>query len=119
MDKLRLTADQSKLAIEKAHHERAIAQLQRDLKKVEAEFSARKVALHLAARSFPGVIVQVHKHLGDWVEPGDKLLRVIRLDRLRTEAFLDAAQATPGMEGRAVSLTVEQPGKPAVVFPVS
>jgi membrane fusion protein, multidrug efflux system len=117
MDKLRLTADQSKLAIEKAHHERAIAQLQRDLKKVEAEFSARKVALHLAVAPFPGVIVQVHKRLGDWVEPGDKLLRLIRLDRLRTEAFLDAAQATPGMEGRAVSLTVEQSGKPAVVFP--
>ena len=53
MDKLRLTADQSKLAIEKAHHERAIALLQRDLKKVEAEFSARKVALHLAVALFP------------------------------------------------------------------
>ena len=63
------------------------------------------------------MIVQVHKHLGDWVEPGDKLLRLIRLDRLRTEAFLDAAQATPGMEGRAVSLSVEQPGKAAIVFP--
>jgi len=117
MEKLRLTADQSKLAIEKAQHERIVAQLQRDLKKVEAEFSARKVALHLAVAPFPGVIVQVHKRQGDWVEPGDKLLRLIRLDRLRTEAFLDAAQATPGMEGRAVSLTVEQPGKPAAVFP--
>ena len=117
MDKLRLAADQATLAIEKAQHERAVAQLQRELKKVEADFSARKVALHLAIAPFPGVIVQVHKRLGDWVEPGDKLLRLIRLDRLRTEAFLDAGAATPGMEGRPVTLTVEQPGKPAAVYP--
>jgi len=116
MDKLRLTADQARLAIEKAQHERAVAQLQRDLKKVEAEFSARKVALHLAVAPFPGVIVQVHKRLGDWVEPGDKLLRLIRLDRLRTEAFLDAAQAAPGLEGRPVTLTVEQAGKSPAIF---
>lgn len=117
MDKLRLAADQARLAIEKAQHERAVAQLQRDLKKVETDFSNRKVALHLAVAPFPGVIVLVHKHLGDWVEPGDKLLRLIRLDRLRTEAFLDATLAMPGMEGRLVTLTVEQPGKPASNFP--
>jgi multidrug efflux pump subunit AcrA (membrane-fusion protein) len=117
MDKLRLATDQATLAIEKAQHEQAVAQLQRDLKRVEADFSARKVALHQAVAPFPGVIVQIHKHLGDWVEPGDKLLRLIRLDRLRTEAFLDASAATPGLEGRTVTLTVEQGGKPAAVYP--
>ena len=117
MDKLRLAADQARLAIEKAQHERAVAQLQRDLKKVEADFSARKVALHQAVAPFPGVVVQVNKRLGDWVEPGDKLLRLVRLDRLRTEAYLDAAAATAGLEGRPVTLTVEQPGKSPAVFP--
>jgi multidrug resistance efflux pump len=117
MEKLRLAADQSRLAIEKAQHERAIALLQRDLKKVEADFSTRKVTLHQAMAPFPGVIVQVHRRLGDWVEPGDKLLRLIRLDRLRIEAFLDAAQAAPGLEGRPVTLTIDLPGKPAAAFP--
>ena len=116
MEKLRLTADQSRLAIEKAQHDRTIAQLQRDLKKVETEFAARKVARHQAVAPFPGVIVQVYKRLGDWVEPGDKLLRLVRLDRLRVEAFLDAAQATPALAGRAATLIVDLPGKQGATF---
>jgi macrolide-specific efflux system membrane fusion protein len=117
MDKLRLAVDQARLTIEKAQHDRSVAHLQRDLKKVEAEFAARNVARHQAVVPFPGVVVQIHKRLGDWVEPGDKLLRLIRLDRLRIEAFLDAAQGSAALEGRAVSLKIDLPGKPGAVFP--
>lgn len=116
LEKLRLTADQAKLAVEKSQQERAIAQLQRDLKKVEADFSARTVARREAAATFPGVVVQVNKQVGDWVQPGDKILRVVRLDRLRVEGFLDATHATSGLEGSPVSLLIDVPGKPSAVF---
>jgi macrolide-specific efflux system membrane fusion protein len=106
-EKLLLAVDQARLAVEKAQQERAVAQLQRDLKKVEAEFAARQTARHQAAAPFAGVVVQVHKRQGDWVEPGDKMLRLIRLDRLRVEGFLDAAAARPPLEGRAVTLTLD------------
>src|SRR5262245_15428236 len=72
LDKLRLAADQAKLAVEKAGHERAVALLQRDSKKVEADFAARNVSRREAAALFPGIVVQVNKHVGDWVQPGDK-----------------------------------------------
>jgi macrolide-specific efflux system membrane fusion protein len=106
-EKLRLAVDQARLAVEKAQQERAVAQLQRDLKKVEAEFAARQTARHQATAPFGGVVVQIHKRQGDWVEPGDKMLRLIRLDRLRVEGFLDALVARPGLEGRPVSLSLE------------
>jgi multidrug resistance efflux pump len=117
IEKLRLAADQAKLAIEKAQQERAVAQLQRDLKRVEAEFAQANVARRQATAPFPGVVVQVYKHVGDWAEPGEKLLRVVRLDRLRVEAFLDAAQAVPGLEGQPVTLLVDLPGKRSAAFP--
>jgi len=117
MEKLRLAADQARLAIEKAQHDLAIAQLQHDLKKVEVEFAARNVGRRQAVAPFSGVVVQIHKRLGDWVEPGDKLLRIIRLDRLRIEAFLGSTQAAPSLEGKAVALAIDLPGKPASVFP--
>jgi macrolide-specific efflux system membrane fusion protein len=107
MEKLRLAFDQAKLAVEKARQERTVSQLQRDLKKVEADFAALAVARRQAAAPFPGVVVQVYKHIGDWVQPGEKLLRVIRLDRLRVEAFLEAARVTPNLEGQPVTLVVE------------
>jgi macrolide-specific efflux system membrane fusion protein len=109
-EKLRLAADQAKLAVEKAQQDRTVAQLQRDLKKVEADFAARQTARHQATAPFAGVVVQVHKHQGDWVEPGDKMLRLIRLDRLRVEGFLDAAVAKPSLEGRPVALTLDGAG---------
>ena len=116
LEKLRLAADQAKLAVEKAVHERAVAQLQRESKKVEADFAARNVKRREATALFPGVVVQVNKHVGDWVQPGDKMLRVIRLDRLRVEGFLDAAYATQVGEGVPAALAVDLPGKPGSVF---
>lgn len=112
LEKLRLAVDQAKLAVEKAQHEQAIARLQLDLKKVEAEFTGQNVARREVTTPFPGVVVQVNKHVGDWVQPGDKVLRVVRLDRLRAEGFLDAAQAAPGLEGRGVTFIVDMPGRP-------
>jgi macrolide-specific efflux system membrane fusion protein len=116
IDKLRLNADQAKLALEKAQHELAVARLQQSLKKVEADFATQRVARRSLSSPFPGVVVQVFKHAGEWAEPGDKVLRVIRLDRLRVEGFLEAAQAAGALEGRPVTLTVDLPGKPAASF---
>jgi len=106
-EKLRLAADQARLAVEKAQQDRSVAQLQRDLKKVEAEFAAQQTARHQIAAPFGVVVVQISKRAGDWVEPGDKILRLIRLDRLRVEGFLDAAVAKPSFEGRPVTLTLD------------
>jgi RND family efflux transporter MFP subunit len=111
IEKLRLAVDQARLAVEKAQQELAVSQLQRDLKQVEAEFATLAVARRQATAPFPGVVVQIHKHIGDWVQPGDKLLRVIRLDRLRVEAFLEATRVAPNMEGQLVTLAVE--GQPS------
>jgi RND family efflux transporter MFP subunit len=116
VEKLRLTADQARLAVEKAQQERAVAQLQRDLKKVEADFAARNVARRQAVTPFAGVVVQVHKRPGDWVQPGDKMLRVIRLDRLRVEGFLEATHAGVGLAGQSVNLLVDLPGRPNSSF---
>jgi len=116
LEKLRLALDQSKLAVEKAKQERSVAQLQRDLKKVEADFATRNVLRRQSATPFAGVVVQIHKRPGEWVQPGDKMLRVIRLDRLRVEGFLDAALATPKMADQPVTLLIDLPGKPNSTF---
>ena len=116
IEKQRLTVDQARLAVEKSEQDRAVALLQRDLKSVEAEFAGRNLARREVTAPFPGVVVQVNKHLGDWLQPGDKILRVIRLDRLRVEGFLETAQAAGKLEGRAVTFVPDIPGKPAATF---
>jgi macrolide-specific efflux system membrane fusion protein len=36
-----------------------------------------------------GVVVEVRRHVGEWVSPGDPVLRIVRMDRLRIEGFLN------------------------------
>jgi macrolide-specific efflux system membrane fusion protein len=117
LDRLRLAVDQARLAVEKAKQDQAVARLTVDSKQVEAEFAAQKVQRRQVLAPFGGVVVQVHKRRGDWVEPGEKLLRLVRLDRLRVEGHLDARYATAQLAGKSVVLTVEFPGQAAQKWP--
>jgi macrolide-specific efflux system membrane fusion protein len=45
---------------------------------------------------------------GEWVEPGNEVLRLVRLDRLRIEGFLNASDFSPSeVSNRPVRVTVE------------
>jgi RND family efflux transporter MFP subunit len=116
LERLRLAADQAKLAIEKNREAQAVAALTRDLKKVEVAAADRQLARHHVLAPFSGVVVQIYKRPGEWAEAGEKVVRLIRLDRLRVEGFLDAALASQNLENRPVKLTIDLPGKPGAVF---
>jgi len=60
---------------------------------------------------FAGMVVQIKKQRGEWANPGDSVLRLVRLDRLRVEAFAAASQVSAKLEGRRVVLSVDVPGK--------
>jgi multidrug efflux pump subunit AcrA (membrane-fusion protein) len=63
-----------------------------------------------------GQIVEVYKHVGEWVQPGDPVLRLVRLDRVRVEGFVYAAEAgRTELEGRPVRVKVYLPGEKEVV----
>ena len=47
-----------------------------------------------------GVIVELKRHRGEWVAAGDTLLRLLRMDRLRIEGFINAKDYVPGRSGR-------------------
>ncbi len=58
-----------------------------------------------------GQIVEVYKKVGEWVTPGDPVLRLVRLDRVRVEGFVYAAEAGRGdVEGKPVKVIVDLPG---------
>jgi multidrug efflux pump subunit AcrA (membrane-fusion protein) len=117
LDRLRLAADQGALAVEKARQEQQAAQLQQELKQVELEFAQQQVERRRVTALFAGKVVDVHVRRGAWVEPGDKLLRVVRLDRLRVEGMLDARAGGLKQQGQSVSLQVDLPGGKATSFP--
>jgi len=107
LDRLRLDAEKAELALRQAKHDLDVAQVTWQLKQNEYEFASRSVARRGIVAPFSGVVVEVYRRRGEWVEPGQKVLRVVRQDRLRAEGFLDARQARGDLAGRRVSLTLD------------
>ena len=61
-----------------------------------------------------GIVVQILRHKGEWVEPGAKVVRVLRIDRLRAEGFVAARDVQRNLTGAAATVTVTLPDKSQV-----
>jgi macrolide-specific efflux system membrane fusion protein len=116
LEQLGLEAEKSELAVRHAEHEQAIARLEHDLKTTELEFAGQRVERRKIKAPFDGMVVELNSRSGEWVQPGDKVIRMIRLDRLRVEGFIDALTARRGLEGSPVRLNVQVPDRPAMQY---
>lgn len=117
LDKLKLEAERCVLAVEEAEHEQAVAKQTSALKRTEVAAAQQVVDRRRIEAPLEGVVVQIHRRLGEWVKPGDPVVRVMRIDRLRVEAFLAADMATVNWAGRDVRLEVEGAGNAATTYP--
>lgn len=116
IESLQLAVERSKLEIEQAEHDRDIASMSRSLKRNELETAEENIARRKVAAPFPGVVVEIHRRRGEWVQPGDRVLRIIRMDRLRAEGFIDAARSRPDLVGATAELRVALPDDPQATF---
>jgi macrolide-specific efflux system membrane fusion protein len=112
LDQLKLVAEKTKLEIEQAELEHELARTtvalkQNDLATAEHAISQRQIAAPLA-----GFVAQVLKQPGEWVEPGEPIARILRLDRLKVEGLASADSLDGSLMGRRVTLTVVQGQKP-------
>ena len=85
-------------------HQKAVLQIEQSgvdygVAKHEAKAASTKVATaeeNIRRRNItspiPGVVDKVHRHAGEWVQPGDVVAHVVRLDRLRVEGFVKAEE---------------------------
>ncbi len=116
MDHLHLLVDKSKVEIEQAEHEFKISGYTRQIKVSDYQAAQQAVSRRLITAPLGGVVVQVSRHRGEWVKPGDSVARIVRLDHLRAEGFLSSRYLSPKLDGRKVKLIVDLPGDPAAEF---
>jgi macrolide-specific efflux system membrane fusion protein len=107
LDVERLTVQKNRLEAEQAEHDQQIAILEMKAKDNELAATRAHVARRQIAAPFDGVIVQVYVRRGEWVEPGQKALRIVNVDRLKAEGFVAAEVATAVAPGRNVELAVD------------
>jgi multidrug resistance efflux pump len=110
LNRLKLTWDRSKLEIEKADMDFIIAGLKAKVAEAKKATASEKLHSRQIISPLAGVVVELNKHVGEWVQPGDTLIHVVGLDRLRVEGFLKASEVEPReVAGRPVTLTVKFP----------
>lgn len=107
IDRLKLISDRAKLEVERAEYQTMMAGL--DVKQAEHEYrkSYEVYTRHRIHAPVTGMIVALEKHVGEWAEPGTGLLRIVRLDRLRIEGFIPAADATANLVGRSADVEIQ------------
>jgi macrolide-specific efflux system membrane fusion protein len=110
LDELRLTKQKAGLEVEAAAQDREIARLTAKLKENAVETANNNVAHRRIVAPLGGMVVQIKRQRGEWVQPGDVVVRIVRLDRLRAEAFINAHEIGGDLVGRPVTLTVDLPG---------
>lgn len=107
IDRLKLLAEKAELEIEQADLNLKQAQLSLQVKQHDLERASLALERRRLTAPFPGMVVQWKKHRGEWVEPGAPVMRLIRLDRLRAEAFLPAETSSENLVGRKVAFVVQ------------
>lgn len=110
LDRLALAAEEAAAKLDDALEKHDVARLQADLAEAKvAEAQANLERRRIVAPS-PGAVVQLYRRQGEWTKPGDPVLRLLRLDVLRAEGFLQLADLEHDLANSSVTLTVELPG---------
>ena len=89
----------------------------REVAGAELLIAKRNVSQRQIASPVGGSVTEVHRDQGEWVNRGDKIMTVVRLDRLQIEGFVSINEMPPhkiiGAKARA---TIEVAGQFPVVL---
>jgi macrolide-specific efflux system membrane fusion protein len=117
LDRLRLVVERTSLEIEQAKHDLAIAELTRQVKQNELEAAMLKLERHRIVAPIDGVVVEINRRRGEWIEPSETVARIVTIDRLKAQGFIDANRVTNGLQGSPVTVRVDVAGSRDLEFP--
>jgi multidrug efflux pump subunit AcrA (membrane-fusion protein) len=96
------------LQTRKSEFELEIAALEAKVKEASLKAADEHIVRREIKAPWAGAVDRVIRHAGDWVKPGDPLLRLLRMDKLRVKCSLNAADRAPSeVVGRPVAITVK------------
>jgi macrolide-specific efflux system membrane fusion protein len=105
-----LAAKKAKLQIEQAKLDLDVAVATAKAKGGLVDLAEVNVRRRTIAAPTAGMVVEIKKRKGEWLNPGDPLVRVIPMSRLRVEGFLDADHHGSELTGQSVTVDATLPG---------
>lgn len=111
LDVERLTVEKLMLEKEQAEHELTLERFSSRMKQSELEAAQLRLDQHQMLAPFAGAVTLVRGRVGEWLEVGEPVMRLVAVDRLRAEGFMQAEQASNDLVGNEVLLSIEIAGK--------
>lgn len=102
-----LAVDKARLEVEQAKHEAKLATYRERLSKNDLENAERQLMLCRVAAPISGIVVQRERRQGEWVDTGQTVLKIMGIESVRAEAYVDASQLTSSLVGRKVVLEID------------
>lgn len=109
LDQARLVTERSRLAAEQAQRDLDSAALNLRLKCKQVKLLDRRLEMMRVTAPSAGMIVEVYPREGEYLAAGAPVARLIQLDRLRVEGFVDGRKYDRSLTGAPVTLTVKLP----------
>jgi multidrug efflux pump subunit AcrA (membrane-fusion protein) len=95
VDRLRLTMKKAEYQIEVARQEYDVAQLNIGVKAAQLEVAELEAELRKFRAPYACEVVQVVRHVGEWVREGEPVLHVVQMDKLRVQGYLSTKHIVP------------------------
>ncbi len=111
IQKLRLAKHRDELQIDRSKLDMRVAKMNADVHQASVQAADDALARRQIVSPIDGVVVTIFHERGEWVNAGQPVLQVVRIDRLRVEGFLNAGDYSPeDVAGRPVLVEVALDG---------
>lgn len=119
LNKQHLECTQMQLSIEKADSDTAIALKQTEVKRAQWEAAQTQLKHRQVLSPIDGTVRMVKQHVGEWVQAGEPMVHVVRMNRIRVEGFAKTATVFPSdvAVGTPVEVEVEVSATRTVKLP--
>jgi len=90
-----LNVHRAQLQIEKSQLDSKVAKMNAEVHQAEVRSADDLIERQKLNAPINGVVTVKYRDVGEWVDPGEPVLRVVRMDQLWVEGFVDAAEYNP------------------------
>lgn len=108
-ERLKLEAGKATNELARLTEEKRFAEITAKTKAVELQLAKLALDERQIISPLDGMVVQFHHREGEWVRLGEKVVRVVRIDRLRVEAYVNLTSTLSLLEKAPVVLEVDFP----------
>jgi RND family efflux transporter MFP subunit len=117
LSKLNLEVRRAELEVQQAREDAAATARAVEAAANELAIAQRALAKRQILAPIDGVVVDVRRRTGEWLEPGKVVVRLVRDDRLRATGFVTLDQLRFPLEGQPATLRVTLPPDNETTFP--